>query len=280
MKKTLIIISMLLYTGFVFGNPPVYIDKAGEGKPILFLPGFTTPGSVWDETIENLTGDYETYQVSYAGFNGLAPIDTPWYESIRRHLIEYVSQSGLTELTIVGHSMGGNFAVELAAELDEQVVGLILVDALPCMREVMMPGVPATSISYNSPYNNNMLAMSSADFEQFAANMARNMNYNESKMEELSRWSIEADRKTYIYGYTELLKLDLRPRLSEVQTNTLILGATFPTKEMTEQTFQKQYANLPNKTIALADDSKHFIMFDQPEWFYKQINTYLEENDR
>jgi N-formylmaleamate deformylase len=32
---------------------------------------------------------------------------------------------------------------------------------------------------------------------------------------------------------------------------------------------------LPNKNIVIAN-SKHFIMYDVPEWFYQQVDTFLQ----
>ncbi len=278
MKKLLILSSVILATSLSFGQSPIQVEKSGSGEAIVFLPGFTTPGSVWNETISNIESNYETHVVSYAGFNGLEPIGTPWYTPIKQALIDYIKDEALRNVTVIGHSMGGNLATELAAELNGRVTGLILVDALPCMRELMMPGVSASSLQYDSPYNNQMLSMSEEGLGQVAIMMAKNMTNNEDKVEEIAGWSIAADRKTYVYGYTDLLKLDLRPALTNIEVETLILGATFPTKEMSLQTFEKQYENLKNKTIELADNSKHFIMFDQPEWFYTQINKYLAKN--
>ena len=120
--------------------------------------------------------------------------------------------------------------------------------------------------------------MNKDEFSKVAIGMASNMTNDQSKMEEMANWSINADRETYVFGYTDLLKLDLRPTLPEITTHTLILGATFPSKEITQKTFETQYEKLGNKTINLADNSKHFIMFDQPEWFYEQINGYLLAN--
>lgn len=278
MKTVLISILTILSLHSAQGQNAIHVEKSGKGAAIIFLPGFTTPGLVWNETIANLNGQYETHVVSYAGFNGLAPIDTPWYAPIKNQLIDYIRKEKLDNFTIIGHSMGGNLATELAAEFNTELSGLILVDAIPCMRELMMPGVPVSSIQYNSPYNNQVINMNDDAFSQMAYGMASNMTNNKEKIGEIASWSLQADRETYVYGYTDLLKLDLRPILQEIDTKTLILGATFPTREMTQKTFEQQYANLKNKTIELADDSRHFIMFDQPDWFYSQINAYLADH--
>jgi pimeloyl-ACP methyl ester carboxylesterase len=77
------------------------------------------------------------------------------------------------------------------------------------------------------------------------------------------------------HGYTDLLKLDLRDTLSEIKCETLIIGASFPYKEVAQENFEKQYEKLPNKVIKMASNSKHFIMYDQPEWFYNTLNNFL-----
>ena len=254
-------------------NKAIKVEVIGKGKPVLFLPGFTNPGSIWKETIKNLEQTRESHLISYAGFNGMEPIEMPWYTTIKKELIKYVKEKKLPSIEIIGHSMGGALAMDIAAELPNTVSKIILVDALPCMREVMMPGVPAESFQYDSPYNNQMLKMDDNQFKGMASMMAMNMTNNKDKVETLTNWILEADRKTYVYGYTDLLKLDLKADLSKIKAEALVLSA--PYGAMAKSTIEKQYASLPNKTIEIASDSKHFIMFDQPTWFYKKVNAFL-----
>lgn len=190
-------------------------------------------------------------------------------------MIVYIKEKNLTNIIIIGHSMGGNLATDLAAELPETITKIVLIDAIPCMRELMMPGVPASNLQYDSPYNKQMLAMEQTQFKQTATMMSQNMTNNKEKVETLINWIMQAHRETYVYGYTDLLKLDLRTVLDKITAKTLILGASFPSEEMAKSNYEKQYANLANKTIKMASNSRHFIMFDQPEWYYTQVNAFL-----
>ena len=254
---------------------PFTVEIVGQGKPILYLPGFTTPGSIWKETVESLDLERKSYLFSYAGFNGNEPIEIPWYSSIKNSIIEYIKDNNLSDIIIIGHSMGGNLALDIASELPNKVSKIIIVEALPCMREVMMPNVPAEYLYYDSPYNKQMLEMDAQQFKNMATNMVSNMTFNTDKKDSLINWMLEADRKTWVYGYTDLLKLDLRSILNSVKCETLILGASFPDVKTAKEIYENQYSNLLNKTIIMATNSKHFIMFDQPEWFYKTINDFL-----
>jgi pimeloyl-ACP methyl ester carboxylesterase len=280
MSRLLTFLLLIICISAAFTQPAFHIEKIGAGRPIILLPGFTTPGSVWESTIKGLEGPFQTHAVSYAGFGGIVPIATPWYDQIKTQLANYIRENNIRNLVLIGHSMGGNLAIDLAAELPEHISGLILVESIPCMREMMMPGVPASSLQYDSPYNNQVLQMNDDAFKQMATGMSQNMTFNQSKVPLLVEWSMKADRKTYVYGYTDLLKLDLRDALKNISINTLILGASFPDKNMILSTYEKQYANLQSKEILIADNSKHFIMFDQPDWLQKNINVYLKVNGK
>lgn len=258
-------------------NPAIHIEKIGKGTPIIFLPGYITPGSVWKETVQNLKGKHEAHLVSYAGFNGNAPIPMPWYATIKKELVDYIKTNKLTKVKLVGHSMGGNLAIDVANEVGSAVDRIIIVDALACMRELMMPGVPAETLVYDNPYSKQTLEMSAEAFEKTADMIAQGMTSVPEKQSVIKSWILEADRTTYVYGYTDLLKLDLRPTLANIKVPVLILGAPFPSKEVVTPNFEKQYANLTNKTLEIAPGGKHFIMFDQPEWLYTQINTFLAQ---
>ncbi|MFP2996872.1 alpha/beta hydrolase [Spongiivirga sp. MCCC 1A20706] len=276
MKNIKLTFIITLFVSFTYAqNSAIKTEVKGNGNPIVFLPGFTTPGSVWNETLDNISGNFEYHLISYAGFNGIEPIEMPWYNNVKDAIVTYIKENELSNITLIGHSMGGNLAIDIAVVFKEEIKGIILVDSLPCMREIMMPGVKADDLQYDSPYNNQMLAMNANQFKQTAGFMAQNMTNQKDKISTLTSWILKADRKTYTYGYTDLLKLDLRDDLKNINTRTLILGASFPNPEMTKATFEKQYVNLSNKTIEIADDSKHFIMFDQPEWFYEKVNSFL-----
>ncbi len=279
MKQYITTVIALFLSIVIFAQTPaIQVKTSGKGQPVFLLPGFTCPGAVWDETVSRLKGDHQFLQVSYAGFGGQAPIETPWYESIKKELMGYITSHKLSAVTIIGHSMGGTLALDLAADLPAGVVkSIVVVDGLPCMRAVMMPGVSGDQLQYKSPYNDQLIAMKEEPFLKNAQMYARQMTNVEGKQAVLTDYAVKADRKTYVYGYTDLLKMDIRPSLSRIKVPALILAASFPNKEMVEKTMNSQFESLPNKTIEIVPESRHFIFFDQSEWFYNRINNCLNK---
>jgi len=275
--RKFIFIALVFSAQFSLAQPAVDIVVQGDDSnpSLMFLPGFTTPGSVWDATIEQLPGEYRTHVVSYAGFAGMAPIELPWYDSLTEELLAYIDANDLQNLTIIGHSMGGTLALELAVERPEQISGLVLVDSLPNMLAVVMPGVTADQLFLESPYNTRMLAMTDEQMAGMAQMQAQTMAISEEHHAQLAEWIMVADRETYVYGYTELLKLDLRGDLDRIKARALVLGTSFPDVDAIRSNLESQYDLLENKRIVQAETARHFIMLDEPDWFYAQLTEFL-----
>lgn len=257
-------------------NQSIHVKIIGKGKPVLLIPGFTVPGESWDTIVNQLKDNYECHVVTLAGFGEKKAIDFPWLSQVNDGLEEYIKQNQLTNLTVIGHSLGGTIAVWLASRENNEISKIVLVDALPAAGAIMFPNFNPEDLAYDSPFNNQQLSMSESDFEQMAQSMAQGMSLNPETQKRIKDWIIWADRKTYVYGYTDYLKLDLREDLKNISIPTTIIAADKPFgKEMVTQTYKSQYANLEKYDLIIADNSAHFVMFDKPEWFMEQIQNIL-----
>lgn len=277
MKKALLIICFVfVIQPWVLAQNSILVETSGEGDPILYLPGFATPGEVWNETAANLP-EHSAHFVTYAGFGGVAPVEMPWYDKLKTDLIGYITANNLTNLTVVGHSMGGNLALDLAASLPDRIQKIVIADALACMREVMMPGVPASAFAYESPYNDQLLKMEEEAYSAYLTQMTLNMITKPEDLAKVKGWMATADRKTFVYGYTDLLKLDSRPLFPDIKAPVLVMVAGQPYGPGALDTMKKQYEGLKNTEFVFAAESKHYLMLDQQEWFIKQLNSFLSK---
>lgn len=256
-------------------NKAFEVRVVGKGEPLLFFPGFTCTDKVWEEQVAELSKDYECHLFTFAGFGDVAPIEFPWYPKIEEELLNYIEENSLEKATVIGHSLGGTLALSLASKqpiFDK----LVIVDALTATGALMFPNYNPDDMVYDSPYNNQLLKMDEKDFSKMATGMAAGMTTNKEKQGQIIEWMEKADRKTYVYGYTDYLKVDLREEVAQIKIPVIILAATQPYGEqMAKQTYQEQYKNLSNYDLKFAEGSAHFIMYDQPEWFLNQLKSSL-----
>jgi len=272
----LIIMLILGFIGANAQNPSFQLAVTGKGDPILLFPGFTCTGDVWKESITELSKNHECHVFTFAGFGGVAPIEKPWLPKIKEEVIAYVKKLNLKKPIVIGHSMGGTLGLWLAATETRLFKKVIVVDALPCMGAVMIPEYRSENMVYDNPYNKQLLDMDAAAFEAMARQYTSYMCLNKDKHEQLTQWIIQADRKTYVYGYTDLLRLDLRDDIAKIEIPVVILAATHPDRKTIENTYNTQYQKLAKKQIHYADYAAHFVMYDQPGWFSENLKQSVQ----
>lgn len=279
MKRTknflVLAIILLLAIGLKAQEKAFEVRIIGEGEPLLFFPGFTCTDAVWEEQVIELSKSYECHLFTFAGFGDVPPVEFPWYPKIEAQVLRYIEDNSLEEAIAVGHSLGGTLALSLASK-NPIFQKLVIVDALTATGALMFPNYNSDDMVYDSPYNNQVLAMTEDDFSKMAVGMATGMTSNEEKRAQIIDWMKKADRKTYVYGYTDYLKVNLREEISKISIPVTILAATQPFGEaMAKQTYESQYKNLANYELHFAQGASHFIMFDQPQWFMEQLKISL-----
>ncbi|WP_298901065.1 alpha/beta hydrolase [uncultured Psychroserpens sp.] len=276
-KNILLLIICTLSIGLQAQTKTFDVKVQGKGKPILLFPGFTCTGDVWKEIVTELSKTNECHVFTFAGFGDVPAIEKPWLSKIREGIDQYITENKLEKATIIGHSLGGTLGLWLAIDENARYNKIIVVDALPSAGALMIPNFNSDTIVYDNPYNQRLLDMDANNFEIMATQMATGMCLNKEKHDVIKAWILKADRKTYVYGYTDLLKLDLREPITKIRIPITILAATQPYGEdNVKKTYKEQYKNLEKYSIKYAKESAHFIMFDQPKWLLKTINEELQ----
>ena len=255
---------------------PFEVNVTGKGEPVLLFPGFSCTGEVWNETVEELSKTHECHVFTFAGFGDVPPIEMPWLSTIKDSITAYVEKNDLNKPVIIGHSMGGTLGLWLASEKTEMFKKVIGIDALPSVGALMVPEFNPETMVYDNPYSQQMLEMDEKSFKAMAEQQSSFMVLNKEKVDLITGWILMADRKTYVNGYVDLLKLDIREDIALIQIPVIVLAAGFPDKELIKTTFNSQYEKLPATEFHYFDNSAHFIMYDQPRKFIEKIKQILD----
>jgi pimeloyl-ACP methyl ester carboxylesterase len=275
-KSILIIAFMLLVSKSVLSQTAFKVDVKGKGAPVLLFPGFGCTGEVWNETVAELSKNHECHIFTFAGFGNVPPIEGPWLSTIKEQIISYVKTKKLKNATLIGHSLGGTLSLWLASEETNLFKKLILVDALPSSAALMIPNYKGDIIPYDNPQSKMMLNMDQKAFNAMNSQLTSYMCLNKEKQKTINEWMDIADRKTYVYGYIDMLNLDLRKEIAKIKIPVVILAATNPDLNTVQNTYKAQYENLPSVKIYYAANSAHFVMYDQPEWFMEKVKSELK----
>lgn len=266
-----------------FENPVLRVEVTGKGQPMLLIPGLTCSADVWRETVARFSTRYECHAVTLGGFAGRPRFEGPFLDSARDSLLAYVRGHRLSRPVIVGHSLGGALAIELAAAAPEVFGPLVVIDALPFMGGA--GDTTATAESAKKAMEPMWKMMRSQTQEAYVA-YQRQAPYLKSMVapgpnyDRVLEWATTSDRIAVADAMFDLTSRDLRPELRTLRSPMLVLGSwygmkAFSTREAIEATFRRQYARTPQWKLAVADTARHFIMLDSPEWTWTQMDAFL-----
>jgi N-formylmaleamate deformylase len=265
---------MLFFTLFVAiatavhaGPRSFHVDVKGSGRPMILIPGLSSPGAVWDGTIAHFEKTYECHSLTLAGFAGRKAIDAPLLPTVRKELVEYIRSNKLDKPILVGHSLGGFLAFWLASSEPGLVGAVIAVDGLPFAPAMMGAPLAPEQIEQMQRY------VASQTPEQFELQTRMSLGMMITKKEDIERIaaaSVKSDPATVGRAMKEKMTTDLRDAVSKIDVPVLLIGAGDA-----KDAYEKQVASIPRHETVMAKDAKHFVMLDAPDFFLATLDRFL-----
>jgi len=264
-------------------HPAFKVDITGKGTPIILIPGLASAGEVWDGTVAHYCGQqHQCHVLTLAGFAGVPAIEGSLLPAVEQQLSEYIAANKFDHPVVIGHSLGGFIALKLAADHPDQVGRLVIVDSLPAMAATQLPSITAEQMKQMADgMRTRMLAQ---DAEAQKVSRLQTLRVMITKQEDIDRatvWGERSDRATVANAMADLMSDDMRQEVSRINAPTLVLGSwiaykDYGAKPMFEQMYKTQYQQLAGVKVELADNARHFIMYDDPAWMYDRIDNFLK----
>jgi pimeloyl-ACP methyl ester carboxylesterase len=268
-------------------HPALQVKIVGQGAPVIMIPGLASSGTTWDGTVAHLSAHYRCFELTLAGFAGVPPIDQPLMATARDQIAEYIRENHLVRPVIVGHSLGGTLALDLAARNPDLVGPVIIVDALPFFAgawfqvdslAAAQPGITQMKTGMEAMSHDQWTSMTQSGASTNA------MATKPEDQKTLIAWGLASDQKTVTSAMIDLVSQDLRPELKNIETPVLVIGTWVGlkdygvTEEAVTQEFHNQYAGVKDLHFVMAEQARHFVMWDDPSWFYTQVDDFLTKS--
>ncbi|NYF52657.1 alpha/beta fold hydrolase [Tunturiibacter gelidoferens] len=255
----------------------------GKGPDVLIIPGLASSRDVYAAEARLLTATYRLHLIQLAGFAGepAGPNATgPIFGPVVEQLHQYISDNHLQPIPVIGHSMGGLLALMLAQAHPEDVGKLLIIDTLPFYGLVFNPAATVESVaSQAKATHDQFIALPNDQFAASAPSYTNRLVKDPEGQRQVTASSISSDRTVFANAMLEDLGTDLRPQLAAIKTPMTLLypyeAAEGPADQVTAL-YTTAYAAKPNLKITRIDDSRHFIMYDQPIAFDKAVQTFLK----
>jgi pimeloyl-ACP methyl ester carboxylesterase len=251
-------------------------------QDILLIPGLASSREDYAAEATLLAPTYRLHLIQLAGFSGepagpnaSGPILAP----VVAQLHSYITTNKIHP-AIIGHSLGGLLALMLAQAHPEDVSKLLIVDALPFYGLVFNPYATVEMVAPQAKaMADTMRAMPADQFAATSSMTAAMLVTDPAGLKIVQASSATSDRTVFLNAMLEDLGTDIRPTLATIKTATTVLypynAAQGPEANVTAL-YTNAYITLPNVKLIKIDNSRHFIMFDQPAAFHTAVETFLK----
>jgi pimeloyl-ACP methyl ester carboxylesterase len=257
----------------------------GNGHDVILVPGLSGSREIYAAEAKLLTASHRLHLIQVAGFagdpagpNATGPILAPIVEQLH----QYIVTNKLQPVPVIGHSLGGLLALMLAQAHPEDVSKLLIVDSLPFYALAFAPEATVDNVKPQAAtMRDQMLAAPPDVFANIANQTASFLVINPEARKLVAANSIASDRTVMTNAMYEDLITDLRPQLAGIKTPTTLLypfdaAAVGSDSSKIDTIYTSAYSTMPNLKIHRIDDSRHFIMYDQPAAFDKAVQAFLK----
>ncbi|WP_322785970.1 alpha/beta fold hydrolase [Oceanobacter kriegii] len=103
----------------------------GEGKPLVIIHGLFGMLQNWGAQTKALSEEYQVITVDLRNHGRSPHSDDVSYPAMAADVRQLIADLGFEKVDLLGHSMGGKVAMQLACEPDTPIERLILADIAP-----------------------------------------------------------------------------------------------------------------------------------------------------
>ncbi len=287
MKRIITILTIA--TAFAFHAAPASaqaftVKRTGavpSGRSMILIPGFLSGGEVWDGTVERFRGEYDMHVLTLAGFAGVnGTAADPFLGTTRNAIIQYIRDNKLDSPVVMGHSLGGFISLWIAATTPTLVGPVVAVDGVPFLTALGDTTMTPERASGQAAMMRTAFSGMTSEALASQTRMAMMSQVKDTSWHRKgAAWGAVADGGVAGRAISEMLTTDIRGDVGRIATPVLMFmagnGMAAEMQALTLTRYRGQLASVKNARVVAVPDALHFIMLDEPAFFYKTIAEFL-----
>jgi pimeloyl-ACP methyl ester carboxylesterase len=257
------------------------IEGDTNNPPIIFIHGCPSHRGVWRKTIDILRINYYCIAVDLLGFGASDKPEGGDYSLTAQgqRILQIADKLGLQKFSIIGHSMGGQLALYVAAVLaPNRIQKIVTVNGLVTGRftdQFEKGYIRTVSLSRRLPVIFNLIR-SLLIFKPIVKNTFKQWFFDFSSYP-YCEWKPDRDAATnptcvipFDESFKAIRSLDLTQHLRKIKAETLIISGKKDEIVPIDQALLAQTL-IPNNNLALIEKCGHFPMYERNVNFMKAL---------
>lgn len=266
-----------------FQSARIAVETRGQGRDLILIPGLASTSAVWSRTIDRLGEGRRLHLVSVRGFGDLPArgnADGAVMAGVAAEVRRYIIESRLSAPAVIGHSMGGQVGLRVAADAPGRVGRLMTVDASPFFPALISPGAtvgdvePIAQVAYQA-----VQFLGSEGLRERGRSFGLELGGAADAVFGSMGWQ-GGDRRVLAQALYEVMTVDLRHRLPDIAAPvTVVYGWSADEaspRSRIGDLFRGAYASLPRPAVfERIEGAEHMVMIDQPSRFLAAAERFL-----
>jgi len=264
-----------------------YIDEGDQAAPcILFLHGLATSASSWSLNISGLKNHFRCIAVDLPG-NGHSGRGDYKYgmQFFAGCIYEFITALGLSELTICGHSMGGQVAMTLLIHAPETAERLILCAAAGLEQfSVFERSMYRSAMGFLDLFSSEEMSLKKTIYSSFYQQPQQADPLIRELIDTLHQYPVSQYRKMMEACVNSMLEEPVYNRLGDIVQPTLVLfgerDALIPNKLIhpmtTRQLAIDAIRQMPAARLEMIPQCGHFLQIEKADTVNRLIREFLD----
>ncbi len=244
----------------------------GQGEPaIVLVHGWACDWNYWQAQIEALKGSYTVAALNLAGHGASEKNRSDWsIGNYGEDVATVVRQLRNRQIILVGHSMGGDVALEATRRIGDRVIGIIVVDSL---KSVGLPPMRPREIERQlAPFRENFIEAT----RNYVTGTMFEKDADSALMQKIAYDMSLEPPAVGLPSLQSLLTMDFATLLPDIHVPVLAINSDLgPTDEARIRKY------LPGFKADVLEHTGHFLMMEAPQRFnpllLKDIGTLVEK---
>ena len=256
-------------------NLNIYYETIGQGHPLVMIRGVGSNADHWYEQVPILS---KKYQLLVFDNRGIARTSDPGgsfsTKDMAADTVALMEAVGIKKAHVLGYSMGGMIAQELALAYPAKISGLILV-ATDCGISLRIEARPEYSRLFTE-----MIRLGTNEAKTAAADCLFAKQTFESRPDIIQRYAevslrFSASRKTLERQWEAITRHDACSRLQNITAPTLVITGSEDVLIPPENA-RTLAERIPNAQLRLIDGGGHLFVVEQPQQFNEAAFGFLD----
>jgi non-heme chloroperoxidase len=258
-------------------------DSKGEGRPVVLIHGWPLSGASWSEQVPVLKdAGYRVVTYDRRGFGQSDPGDSYDYDALTGDLAHVIEDLDLTDVTIVGFSMGGGeVARYLSTHGDERIHSAVFAAAVP-------PYLPTTDDNPEGPlddataksFEDGITSDRDAFFDQFTTmffSAGDDLKVTEEQRQEALALCKQSDKDAAEGCMQAFATTDFRDDLPKIKVPTLVIHGDSDGIVPFEGSGKRTHETVAGSELVLVKDAPHGFNVSHAAEFNQALLAFLEK---